>query len=119
MLKSFNHFGILAFHKKIHHLMEGDLFPYISKEKIDITNEQNVISASTRFVLGIPRSQQYQMIKAHAILMLFGWWTFVATAMLIARFGKPLFANKLVFGTLLWFQVIKQIFRNLALKLFW
>lgn len=97
--------------KIIHSLEGGDLYPYVSNKKVQLTSKEfEILNSSHQYILNIPRTMQYDLAQAHGILMYFGWWVFGAVGMIIARYGKPLYPGKMIFGQKVWFQFHRNLF---------
>lgn len=97
--------------KIMHSLDDGDLYVYVSYDKVQLTNpEFKVLNSSHQYPLNIPRHIQYQLVQAHGILMYFGWWVFGSLGIIISRYGKPLFPGKMLFGRKVWYQFHRDLF---------
>lgn len=76
-------------------------FPYISGSKVNLNRAFfTEIQTETRCVSVVTAKR---LIKSHGILMLIGWWVYVAIAILWARYFHSLFPDGKLCGSPYWF----------------
>jgi len=78
--------------KEMHNL-EAAKHPFVSKVKVSLEDMNVDIDGTAR----------YALVKIHAILMLIGWMMCACTAVLLAKYYKPMWPNKKVCGERPWF----------------
>ncbi|XP_002731698.1 ferric-chelate reductase 1-like [Saccoglossus kowalevskii] len=82
----------------IHVLGEHIDIPVASKSKIDLT-QTTIVSAGTRN----PGK------KIHGLFMMLGWVICASSALILARYYKPMWPNTKIFGKPIWFQVHRAL----------
>lgn len=82
------------------HDFSGKYFPAISEKQL-VTQKSSAGSGSSYLSPETKRSLK----KAHGICMIFGWFLFVASAILFARYCKKLWPDIKIAGIGIWFQM--------------
>ncbi|KRY39589.1 putative ferric-chelate reductase 1 [Trichinella spiralis] len=84
---------------------DSDMYPYISPEKIIIATTHKPFTNMHSGI--IPRKPsnplKRNIIKAHGCLMVIGWWIFLPSGILFARYLKYLLPAQLIYGKKIWF----------------
>ncbi|VDM80970.1 unnamed protein product, partial [Strongylus vulgaris] len=57
----------------------------------------------------VERYWRYRIAVLHGVALIFAWWVLGSSAILIARFFKPLFPRKKLLGTAVWFQLHRDL----------
>ncbi|VDP26400.1 unnamed protein product [Heligmosomoides polygyrus] len=105
----------LALEKDIHSMNDNAQFPWMSQEMISICRGDNCTSSNVYF-LGdaiqsrVERYWRYRVAVLHGVALIVAWWVLGSSAILIARYFKPLFPRKKLLGTAVWFQLHRDIF---------
>jgi len=99
--------------KQIHSTNDGDLFPWMSDEKVFIcrncTNDQRHMNITAMRQTFVSRWWRYRIAVIHGIFLIFAWWVFGSSAILLARFFKPVWPRQKLFGTAVWFQLHRDL----------
>ncbi|CAD6192290.1 unnamed protein product [Caenorhabditis auriculariae] len=94
--------------KDIHSTNDGSQFPWMSDEMVRICrncSDHDLYHVTRmRQTYHVERYWRYRIAVWHGILMMFAWWVLASTAILIARYFKPLFPRTKLLGTAVWFQ---------------
>uniref|UniRef100_A0A9J2P3T1 Cytochrome b561 domain-containing protein n=1 Tax=Ascaris lumbricoides TaxID=6252 RepID=A0A9J2P3T1_ASCLU len=99
--------------KEMHSVNDGDLFPWISEQTVafcreNCTTEQYVIINEMKQT-DVTRYWRYRFAVMHGALLLLAWWILGSSAILIARYFKPVWPRKKLFGTAVWFQLHRDL----------
>ncbi|MFH4975290.1 hypothetical protein AB6A40_001999 [Gnathostoma spinigerum] len=95
--------------KRIHFLNDGPQLPWMTDTKIVFCRYN--CSTSPTFIVSemiqshVSRWWRYRLALLHGVLMVFAWWVLASSAILVARYFKPIWPEKKLFGTAVWFQV--------------
>uniref|UniRef100_A0A914UQ97 Cytochrome b561 domain-containing protein n=1 Tax=Plectus sambesii TaxID=2011161 RepID=A0A914UQ97_9BILA len=97
-----------SFSKMIHSTHDGDLFPWVTTSEVHVcrncSDEKRFQYIKDMKQTDISRYWRYRIATIHGILLMFAWWVLASSAILMARFFKPLWPNTKLFGTAIWFQ---------------
>ncbi|PIO61993.1 hypothetical protein TELCIR_16467, partial [Teladorsagia circumcincta] len=101
--------------KDIHSVNDGPQFPWMTQEMVSFCRGDNC-SSNTMYFLNegmqspVERYWRYRVAVLHGVALIFAWWVLGSSAILIARYFKPLFPRKKLLGTAVWFQLHRDIF---------
>lgn len=76
------------------HVLEPGKQPYVSKSMV-----------SMKEIVDISGTARYPLAKIHGILMLIGWMMCASTALVIAKYYKPMWPNSRLCNEKVWFAV--------------
>ncbi|KAI0221795.1 putative ferric-chelate reductase 1 [Lamellibrachia satsuma] len=76
------------------HVLEPGKQPYVSKSMV-----------SMKDIVDISGTARYPLAKIHGILMLIGWMMCASTALIMAKYYKPMWPNSLLCNEKVWFAV--------------
>ncbi|KRZ25277.1 putative ferric-chelate reductase 1 [Trichinella pseudospiralis] len=84
---------------------DSDMYPYISPGKIIIATTHKPFTNIHSGIITKKSSSPLKrnIIKAHGCLMLTGWWIFLPSGILFARYLKCLLPAQLIYGKKIWF----------------
>ncbi|VDK47801.1 unnamed protein product [Anisakis simplex] len=104
---------LLGLQKEIHSVNDGNLFPWISVQQVEFcrsncSGDQNVIVNDMKQT-DVSRYWRYRFAVMHGIFLLIAWWVLGSSAILMARYFKPIWPRKKLFGTAVWFQVHRDL----------
>ncbi|CAI4226588.1 unnamed protein product [Auanema sp. JU1783] len=102
--------------KNIHSVNDDAQFPWITEDKISFCRK-NCSTESTRLVqvtemyqTRVTRYWRYRIAVLHGVALLVAWWILGSSAILIARYFKPLFPRSKLLGTAVWYQFHRDLF---------
>ncbi|KAJ1347385.1 hypothetical protein KIN20_002423 [Parelaphostrongylus tenuis] len=101
--------------KDIHSTNDGAQFPWTTQEMVTFCRGDNCTWNNLYLITDgiqspVERYWRYRIAVLHGITLIFAWWVLGSSAILIARYFKPLFPHKKLFGTAVWFQLHRDIF---------
>lgn len=77
---------------KDRHLLEPGKYPYVSTGAVKLTDR-----------VDLTYTARYPLVKAHGILMIIGWMMCASTALILAKYYKPMWPNNRICGVKVWF----------------
>ncbi|VDN51747.1 unnamed protein product [Dracunculus medinensis] len=94
--------------KQMHSVNDGEQFPWITEQLVSFcryncTDEKFIIAEMKQS--NVSRYWRYRFAVIHGIFSLFAWFVLGSSAILLARFFKPLWPRKKLLGTAVWFQL--------------
>ncbi|VDM37944.1 unnamed protein product [Toxocara canis] len=99
--------------KEIHSVNDGDLFPWISEQAVAFCREnctaEQYVTISEMKQTDVTRYWRYRFAVMHGAFLLLAWWILGSSAILLARFFKPVWPRKKLFGTAVWFQLHRDL----------
>ncbi|PAV82894.1 hypothetical protein WR25_21162 [Diploscapter pachys] len=103
-----------TFEKDIHSVNDGAQFPWMSDEKVEFcrtncTGPTYVYLNEMRQTYYVSRYWRYRIAVLHGVALMTAWWILGSSAILIARYFKPLFPRQKLCGTAVWFQLHRDL----------
>ena len=86
--------GIFDAGNKLIHDLEPMKYPHVSKEKVRLS-----------LFVDMDGTARYWLVKLHGCLMIIAWMMCCTTAILLAKYYKPMWPNDELCGTDVWFSV--------------
>jgi hypothetical protein len=80
--------------KKKMHVLEANKYPYVSINKVALSQRDDITNTA-----------RYILVKVHGCLMLIGWMMCSSTALILAKYYKPMWPNDRICGERVWFAV--------------
>ncbi|KAK6737012.1 hypothetical protein RB195_019604 [Necator americanus] len=100
--------------KDIHSVNDNPQFPWMSQEMVLFCRENctsnNFYNLDDGIQSKVERFWRYRVAVLHGVALIFAWWVLGSSAILIARYFKPLFPRKRLLGTAVWFQLHRDLF---------
>ncbi|CAJ0607204.1 unnamed protein product [Cylicocyclus nassatus] len=101
--------------KDIHSVNDNPQFPWMTQEMVSFCRGHHGCTPKTYMLVDgiqsrVERYWRYRIAVLHGIALIFAWWVLGSSAILIARFFKPLFPRKKLLGTAVWFQLHRDLF---------
>ncbi|KJH51227.1 hypothetical protein DICVIV_02592, partial [Dictyocaulus viviparus] len=101
--------------KDIHSVNDNAQFPWITQKMVSFCRGDNCTSTSLYFLKDgiqsrVERYWRYRIAVLHGVALIVSWWVLGSSAILIARYFKPLFPRRKLLGTAIWFQLHRDIF---------
>ncbi|VDL61762.1 unnamed protein product [Nippostrongylus brasiliensis] len=101
--------------KDIHSMNDNAQFPWMTQEMVSFCRGDNCTSNNIHFLndaiqTHVERYWRYRVAVLHGVVLIVAWWVLGSSAILIARYFKPMFPRKKLLGTAVWFQLHRDIF---------
>ncbi|KAL6734729.1 hypothetical protein Aduo_005237 [Ancylostoma duodenale] len=100
--------------KDIHSVNDNPQFPWMSQEMVSFCRENctsnGIYMLDDGMQSRVERYWRYRVAVLHGVALIVAWWVLGSSAILIARYFKPLFPRKKLLGTAVWFQLHRDIF---------
>ncbi|VDD93809.1 unnamed protein product, partial [Enterobius vermicularis] len=104
---------VYSLKKRIHSVNDGPLFPWISEQKIHFCgyncSSDPFVVISTMKQTDLSRYWRYRFAVIHGSFLLLAWWVLGSSAILLARYFKPLWQGQRLLGTAVWFQLHRDL----------
>uniref|UniRef100_A0A0N5AHJ0 Ferric-chelate reductase 1 n=1 Tax=Syphacia muris TaxID=451379 RepID=A0A0N5AHJ0_9BILA len=95
--------------KQMHSVNDGYRFPWISKQMVNLSSENSLVLLTKMKQTDLSRYWRYRFAVMHGSFLLLAWWVLASPAILLARYFKPVWSEKKLLGTAVWFQLHRDL----------